>query len=107
MVRYWRAEEHRHAELTRRLPDRFERVVAARQVRHERQGDALVAKVKDMFHNGIGIKWGDDQVRVFMAFLASCLPLIYGASWPEEKTRVLKEWGLERESMYSLVNMAR
>jgi hypothetical protein len=37
----------------------------------------------------------------------SCLPLIYGETWPEEKTRVLHEWGMKRESMYSLVNMAR
>jgi hypothetical protein len=44
---------------------------------------------------------------VFNAFLASCLPLIYGASWDDEKTRVLAEWKLNRHCMYTLVNMAR
>jgi hypothetical protein len=72
-----------------------------------RRGDELVQNVRDMFFKGLGIKWGDDQIRVFTAFLSSCLPLIYGDTWPEEKTRVLFEWQMNREIMYSLVNMAR
>lgn len=94
-------------EATRRVPTRFERIAQSLSKSVDRQGDALVAKVREMFHNGIGIKWGDDQIRVFNAFLASCLPLIYGNSWQDEKSRVLGEWKLNRHRMYSLVNMAR
>ena len=107
---YWTYEEQRYlrdshaAALATRL-QRLEHTLQRQTA--ERQGDALVARVKDVFHNGLGIKWGDDQIRVFNAFLASCLPLIYGEAWPEEKTRVLREWGLEQQLMYSLVNMAR
>lgn len=106
-LRYWENEEVKHMEATRTVPTRFERMEKSLQTSSVRKGDELVAKVKDVFHNGLGIKWGDDQIRVFQAFLASCLPLIYGNSWPDEKARVLKEWGLKRECMFSLVNMAR
>jgi hypothetical protein len=107
MVRHWTAENEAYQRESRTVLNRFQRHEQAMQRATERQGDALVAKVKDTFHNGLGIKWGDDQIRVFNAFLFSCLPLIYGPAWPEEKARLLKEWGQPRESMYSLVNMAR
>jgi len=106
-VRHWRDDEARHAAATRHIMDRFERSAQALQLRTERCGDELVARVKDTFHHGLGIVWGNDQIRVFNAFLSSCLPLIYGATWADEKTRVLKEWKLERENMFTLVNMAR
>src|SRR6188768_3533141 len=82
VLRHWRNEETRHAALSRRVLTRFERNELRLLQTTERRGDALVAEVKQMFHLGLGIVWGDDQIRVFNAFLASCLPLIYGDSWP-------------------------
>lgn len=107
MLRHWTAEEASYQRDTRVILNKFQRHEQTLQTANERHGDALVAKIRDTFHNGLGIKWGDDQIRVFNAFLFSCLPLVYGASWQEEKARLLKEWNEPRESMYSLVNMAR
>lgn len=104
---FWAQAERAHLMATRVLPDRYEQTVARLKEQHTAQGDALVARVKDVFHNGMGVKWSDEQITIFNAFLASCLPLIYGSTWPEEKTRVLKDWKMEREQMFSLVNMAR
>ena len=106
-VKHWSHESKQNDEACRVIPTRFQQLEKRLQTSAERKGDELVQKVKDLFHNGMGIKWGDDQIRVFQAFLASCLPLIYGSTWAEEKTRVLEEWGLKRENMFSLVNMAR
>ncbi len=107
MVKYWQVEEREFLKETRIIPNRFEKVASALKANKATSGDALVQKIKDTFHNGFGIKFGEDQIRVYNAFIASCLPLIYSELWPEEKTRVLKDWGLNREAMYSLVNMAR
>lgn len=107
MVKYWSVEEREFLKETRVIPNRFERVASALKAKTITSGDALVAKIKDTFHHAFGIKFGEDQIRVYNAFIASCLPLIYGESWPEEKTRVLHDWGMQKESMYSLVNMAR
>lgn len=38
---------------------------------------------------------------MFNTFLFSCLPLIYGESWAENKSRVLKEWNAQRECPYT------
>jgi hypothetical protein len=70
-------------------------------------GDTILARVRDTFMNGLGIQWGEDQIRVFNAFVFASLPLIYGDSWPREKGRVLEEWGATRECPYTLVSMAR
>jgi hypothetical protein len=107
MVKYWANEEREHLKATRVIPTRIQQVSEARKARSTTHGDALLVKIKEVFHNGFGIKFGDDQIRVYNAFIQSCLPLIYGETWPEEKTRVLAEWGMKRECMYSLVNMAR
>jgi len=107
MVKYWQVEEEKKKEANRIVPNRFERLEQQLRTQSERKGDDLVARIKDVFHNGIGYQWGDDQIRVFQAFLASCLPLIYGQTWPDEKARVLDEWDMKRECMFSLVNMAR
>lgn len=104
---YWCQQEARYARETRLIPNRLDQLAAQLRTLKLRQGDTLVAKVKECFHNGLGIRWGDNQIKIFNAFLAACLPFIYGDTWPEEKARVFKEWGLERERMYCLVNMAR
>lgn len=104
---YWQTEEELFNKSNRFIPNRFQQLDARLKLRGQRTGDALVARIREVFHHGFGTKWGDDQIRVFNAFLASCLPLIYGETWQEEKTRVLKEWGLNSVPMYSLVNMAR
>lgn len=112
MVKYWDLEEEKHQQAIRYIPNRFELLEKKLKTQVEHSGDDLVARVRDVFHNGLSfngapVKWGDDQIRVFEAFLASCLPLVYGNSWQDEKARVMADWGLERERMYSLVNMAR
>jgi hypothetical protein len=107
LTKHWHDEEQRHAKITRRVMTRFERLELQMSQRTERQGDALIAKIKDMFNNGLGIKWGDDQIKIFNACLAACLPLIYGLSWDDEKTRVLSLWKLNRMIQYLLINMAR
>ena len=107
MVKHWTDEEKCHLQETRIIPNRIQQVANALKSKSTTSGDALVAKIKDVFHNAFGIKFGDDQIRVYNAFIKSCLPLIYGESWPDEKTRVLAEWDMKREAMYSLVNMAR
>lgn len=104
---YWTREEDRYNAETRRVPSRIDQLANQLRTLKLRQGDALVAKVKECFHHGLGVKWGDNQIKIFNAFLAACLPFIYGETWPEEKARVFREWGLERERMYCLVNMAR
>lgn len=104
---YWREQESRYARETRLLPNRIDQLEQHLRTLKERQGDALLAEVKECFHHGLGIKWGDNQHKIANAFLAACLPFIYGETWPQEKARVLKEWKLERERMYCLVNMAR
>jgi len=89
------------------LLTRFDRALgAAAQVRAQ-DGDAILAHVRDVFHNGLGIQWGEDQVRIFNTALFSCLPLIYGKSWVENKARVLGEWQAQRECPYTIVVMGR
>lgn len=107
LVEFWsHAADQRHEE-SRTIPDRFQQTKTRSMERSERSGDKLVAQVKDMFMNGFGVKWSDDQIRVFNAMLMTALPLLYGDTWNEEKGRVLKEWGQKRQNMYALVNMAR
>ena len=107
VARYWRDEERRYLAESRLVPTRFERMERALQTSLETQGDKLVDRIKDTFHNGMGIKWGDDQIKVFMAFLTCCLPLIYRDTWAREKLRVMRDFGMRKEIPYALVNMAR
>lgn len=85
----------------------LEKKIAARNAPGVRAGDDLVEATKDLFHNGMGLKWGDDQITVFYAFLTSCLALIYGATWGASKARVMRRWKIDNESPYTIVNMAR
>lgn len=108
LLKYWSREEKRHLKKwSHRLPSRFERIVSEAIEKSECRGDDLLEKIRDCFFNGLGIKWGEDQVRVFNAFVFSCLPLIYGDEWPENKARVLEEWNKTRECPYTVVSMAR
>lgn len=107
ILQYWRQEEENHLKKCANIQTRFERAVDDVVNKGECKGDKLVAQVRDVFHNGLGIKWGEDQVRVFDASLFSALPLIYGNEWSEHKARVLDEWGEKRECPYTVVSMAR
>lgn len=89
------------------IPNRFNLYKKFKQKNKPRNGDLLCAQMRALFMEGFGLVFSDDQIRVFNAFQNSCLPLIYGEDWPEQKARVLRERGLEREESYTLVNMAR
>jgi hypothetical protein len=107
LLKYWSREEQRHLKNTLRLPSVFERVVSEAIQKSECNGDELIHNIRECFFHGLGIKWGEDQVRVFNAFVFSCLPLIYGEEWQENKARVLEDWGQTRENPYTVVSMAR
>jgi len=107
MVQHWTLREQSALDVTRRVLDRYEQVEENSKRRKRNDGDEIVARMTDIFMHGLGVKWSDDQIRVFKAFQATCLPLIYGDTWNEEKTRVMRDWDMKKEIMYALVNMAR
>jgi len=107
ILTYWKEKEKKHEAASRKISTRFERIAESQANKTKTNGDELLDKIKDTFHNGLGISWGEDQIRVVNAFLFSCLPLIYGNEWPENKARVLQEWGEQREHPYTVVSMAR
>ena len=111
-IRFFRAYarkilERDYYQASRRFKTRFERIVEDAESKGECSGDATIARIRDTFHNGLGVRWGEDQVRVFNAFIFSCLPLIYGEEWAENKARILEEWNAQRECPYTVVSMAR
>lgn len=107
LLKYWTREEARQTKRSLRLPSRFERIVSQSSEAVKCNGDEILDQIRDCFFNGMGIKWGEDQVRVFNAFVFSCLPLVYGEEWSENKARVLEDWGQTRECPYTVVSMAR
>lgn len=107
LVQQCDAEAEAAMEEARQVLERFSMTRKVRAEQVERSGDLICERMRDIFLNGFGLKWSDDQIRVFDAFQNTCLPLIYGADWNEEKARVLRERGLDREVQYALVNMAR
>lgn len=107
LVRFWSREEKRHQGKCARIPTAFQRIVSEAAAKSQCNGDELMQKIRECFFHGLGIKWGEDQVRVFNAFVFSCLPLIYGEEWAENKARVLEDWGETRECPYTVVSMAR
>lgn len=107
LFRYWSKREKGQLKKTQKLKSVFDRVISEAVAKTKQNGDELLAKIRDTFFNGLGIKWGEDQVRVFNAFIFSCLPLIYGEDWPENKARVLEEWNKTKECPYTVVSMAR
>jgi len=107
MVNHWMHVEHLNRKKATRMPTRFERIMEAATTAGEHSGDECIARIRDTFHNGIGIEWGTDQIRVFETFLFACLPLIYGNTWNDNKARVLAEWGKKELRPYVVVSMAR
>jgi hypothetical protein len=105
--KYWGKKYKTAKKQSIQIFDRFVRLSDQLNTKTICKGDVLVTEIRDVFDNGLGIKWGDDQIRVFNAFLFSCLPLIYGNEWPENKARILEEWGKSRECPYTVVSMAR
>jgi len=101
------AEEARSQAARSAMPTQFDLIVSKGQSGGERRGDRILAAMRDTFHNGLGIEWGEHQVNVFNGFTFSSLALIYGNEWPESKARVLAQWGEERECPYTVVSMAR
>jgi len=100
------AEEERIRE-ARILHTRFERITRNATKKGEKRGDKILKAMRDTFHNGLGITWGTNQIKVFNAFVFSSLALIYGDEWQESKARVLAEWKEDRECPYTVVSMAR
>lgn len=114
LLKFWTRQEKNHFKQTARLPTRFERIVNESIATSECNGDELLDNIRECFFHGLGIKWGEDQVRVFNAFVFSCLPLIYGEQWGENKARVLDSWPedlngkkKDKECPYTVVSMAR
>ncbi len=104
---YWEDQVISHKKETRILRDRFANAIANATKKSVCQGDVIIENVRNMFHHGLGIEWGEDQVKVFNTFLFSALPLIYGEEWGENKARVLREWNKDRECPFTVVSMAR
>ncbi len=109
LATYWDDQLHVQTKQSYELQTRFERIIdnGKGSAKGECKGDVILAKTRDTFHRGLGIKWGPDQVKIFNAILFSSLPLIYGDEWNENKARLLDEWGKQRESPYTVVSMAR
>lgn len=71
------------------------------------EGDEILFKLNDLFHNGIGIKWSPVQVTIFNAAVDAILPKIYGDYWDSAKTRVLKSRDLDKMWQELMIQMAR
>jgi len=71
------------------------------------EGDKILYKLNDLFHNGMGVLWSPVQITIFNAAVDSMLPKIYGVHWDSVKTRVLKSRGLDKVSQELMIQMAR
>ena len=109
MVRYWKYEEDQFVNNRRhRMMNRFDLIVKGPKVfGHACMGDKIVEEMREMFTNGLGIRWSEVQAEIFEIYVQSLFPLIYGDDWPEHKARVLAECGLEKEEQFVLISMAR
>ena len=88
------------------LGTRFERI-ASRSGAISIEGDKILKKVQDIFHNGLGIKWSPVQLKIFKVAIDAVLPKIYGIHWDSSKTRVLKARGLDKVAQELMIQMAR
>lgn len=104
---HWKYEEGMHKKKRGRMMTRFERMIEEGMNNSVSSGDELVARVREVFHHGLGIEWGTNQIKIFETFLFATLPLLYGDSWQENKARVLAEWGKKEMRQYVIVSMAR
>lgn len=106
-VRYWE-QQHENFQQNQKhyLQTRFARAEGS-GARKRADGDKLLARVEDIFHNGFGVNWSEVQCRIFKYLIDSCLPRIYGAEWEHVKTRVMHERKIEKLGQETLVNMAR
>lgn len=110
IVDYWRKQKReKESHLVLTVPTRFERIAkhAIASSKTGRNGDALVRQIRSIFFHGLGVKWAEHQIKVFNAFLFAAMPLVYGEEWGENKSRILSEWGSQREQPYCVVSMAR
>jgi len=71
------------------------------------EGDKILYKLNDLFHNGMGVLWSPVQITIFNAAVDSMLPKIYGVHWDSVKSRVLKARGLDKVSQELMIQMAR
>jgi len=111
MHKHWQKEIDVHKARFGKIKTRAERAIDASAhrggIKGRSKGDLTVDGVRNLFHTGMGIKWSEVQVKIFNVFLDTCLPKIYGNTWPEHKARVLKQRHLKRVWQEALVNMAR
>lgn len=103
----WKERLKKEQERNLSVPNRIQRQKLKRLKRTDVKGDETLKKVQKLFHEGMGVTWGPEQNDVFKIFTQSCLPLIYGDAWDEERARVLQEQGLEEENMFTLISMPR
>ncbi len=107
ITKFWKKKKDDILKKASKIVSRFERWAEDKVDKNVCKGDVLVERVREVFYNGLGVKWGEDQIIVFNTFLFSCLPLIYAGEWAEHKARILAEWGKQRECPYTVVSMAR
>lgn len=108
----WWLKDMQNYVATRRVPKtRAERLIDASAHRGgsnaRTEGDIVLDQVQRLFHSGMDVHWSPVQVKIFNVFVETCLPKIYGDSWPEHQTRVLRSRKLKRLQQEALVNMAR
>ena len=106
LTNYWRVKVEEAKAAKHNLKTRFDRYSAAR-LDGKTRGDVLLQRLHDIFNYGLGRKWSVTQQKIFKAFVDTALPKIYGNEWEEVKVRVMRERGLDKESPWALVNMAR
>lgn len=109
LVEYWTKENELYRKTRRHnIKNRYERIHSTdRSLLNSTKGDKLLQQTQDLFYEGMGLKWSEVQLKIFKAFIDSCLPKIYGDEWEEVKQRVMFQRGLARMQQETLVNMAR
>lgn len=107
LIKYWKdSHDYYQRECRYNISTRFER--ADKNKRNQKtDGDRLLKKIYDLFHNGFGHRWSDAQIKIFNVIVDGMLALIYGNQWDDVKERVLKERGLTEYKKEVLINMGR
>lgn len=85
MHKYWEFEEQRFLKNRRyKIRNRFDLIAngaGGGNYGYACMGDQIVEEIRDLFHNGFGIKWSEVQCEIFEMCLQACFPLIYGDDW--------------------------